>query len=188
MRCAVADGSCPGAPLGRPLHSLRWLVLVAWIVVTAFAFWVFELRDPGSSTGRRATLLTSEPDVREAEQWFRTLPAAPLAPVRATVVHLYRPDCECNSDVQPHLDRIATDYRERGVTLLRASHGLPRSIIATPAAMVFDSSGRLIYVGPYNDSAWCGVSSGFIERVLDATLAGRAPEPQRIVTRGCYCT
>ncbi len=38
---------------------------------------------------------------------------------------------------------------------------------------MFDAAGKLVYFGPYSDSARCGVAGGLVERVLDRMLADR---------------
>jgi hypothetical protein len=60
-------------------------------------------------------------------------------------------------------------------------------IEATPAALVFDSAGRLIYFGPYSDSGRCGESGGLVEKVLDRLLLGQSPRPQPFYGGGCFC-
>jgi hypothetical protein len=78
-------------------------------------------------------------------------------------------------------------YESRGVGFVRASGKLPRWVETTPAVLVFDSTGHLVYFGPYSDSAWCGVRGGFAERTLDELLQGGSPLPQRMITKGCFC-
>jgi len=60
-------------------------------------------------------------------------------------------------------------------------------IEATPAALVFDSTGRLVYFGPYSDSGRCGDSGGLVEKVLDRLLAGQRSDPQPFYGGGCFC-
>jgi hypothetical protein len=61
-------------------------------------------------------------------------------------------------------------------------------IEATPAALVFDAAGKLVYFGPYSDSARCGESGGLVERVLERVLDGQAPRPQPFYGGGCFCS
>jgi hypothetical protein len=60
-------------------------------------------------------------------------------------------------------------------------------IPATPAALVFDAAGKLVYFGPYSDSARCGASGGFVERVLDSALRGQSMRTQPFYGSGCFC-
>jgi hypothetical protein len=60
-------------------------------------------------------------------------------------------------------------------------------IDATPAALVYDGAGKLIYFGPYSDAARCSPAAGLIEGVLDRALRGEAQHPQRYLGGGCFC-
>ncbi len=134
----------------------------------------------------------------------------------ATVVHIYSANCPCNRFTQPHLARIVAGYQHRGVNFVAAVSGPPAAAVgdgvpgssaspaglqqvelhggadlawieATPAALVFDADGRLVYFGPYSDSARCGTTGGLVERVLDRMLGGRAPHLQPFYGGGCFC-
>jgi hypothetical protein len=60
-------------------------------------------------------------------------------------------------------------------------------INSSPAALIFDAHGRLIYYGPYSDSAWCGSTETLVEPVLDRALVGLATEKRPRASRGCFC-
>jgi hypothetical protein len=170
-------------------QALPWALVVAWLLLTALAFWYFELRHQRAFSTASVTLFDSEARISEAEQWARTLiPAsASTATLRATVVHVARTNCPCNRFAEPHLEKIEADYATRGVRFVRATGSLPVWIESTPAALIFDARGKLIYFGPYSDSAWCGVSGGLVERVLDQVLSGQVLRPQRLYSQGCFC-
>jgi hypothetical protein len=131
------------------------------------------------------------------------------------VVHVYSADCPCNRFTQPHLARIISGYQHRGVSFVAAVHGPATAVAsnlassarltgiqqvelrggsdlawieATPAALVFDATGRLVYFGPYSDSARCGESGGLVERVLDRMLGGQTPQPRPFYGGGCFCS
>jgi hypothetical protein len=134
----------------------------------------------------------------------------------ATVVHIYSADCPCNRFTHPHLARIVAGYQHRGVSFVTAVRGSATPVAgdpvsaaagpvglqqvalgtggdfawieATPAALVFDAAGQLVYFGPYSDGARCGESGGLVERVLDRVLGGQAPRPQPFYGGGCFCS
>ena len=191
-----------------------WVVVSVWIACTGYAFWSFELGQQRSFESPRTVLFDSGSRARSAEAWFR-VGIAPLAkggaPAAATVVHVYTAGCVCNRFTHPHLARIVTRYRSAGVEFFAAvrpaaggvlvvdsapqgvTHiALPAGnelswIDATPAALVYDAEGKLVYFGPYSDSARCGESGGLVERVLDRVLLGHAPRPQPFYGGGCFC-
>lgn len=202
----------------RKRSAYAWAVVSVWLAGTAFAFWFFEFKQQRSFETARTVLFDSGARSRSAEAWFRAVVAPQLghagAPV-ATVVHVYSANCPCNRFTHPHLARIVARYQHRGVnfvTAVRAAAGaavdLPLSapgpaglqqfelpaggdlewLEATPAALVFDVSGRLVYFGPYSDSARCGESGGLVERVLDRMLVGQTPQLQPFYGGGCFCS
>jgi hypothetical protein len=191
-----------------------WVVVSVWLASTGYVFWSFELGQQRSFESSRTVLFDSGSRTASAEAWFRAS-IAPLAngrvPAAATVVHVYMAGCACNRFTHPHLARIVTRYRSAGVEFFAAARpaaaggiavetapqGLPRVALptgeelswidATPAALVYDAKGKLVYFGPYSDSARCGESGGLVERVLDRVLLGHTPHPQPFYGGGCFC-
>lgn len=168
---------------------MPWLVVGTWLVGAMLSFWFFELRAQSSSEIKVVTFFDSDAETRQAEDWLRTLTSehAVESQAQGTVVHILRPGCSCNRFTEPHIQKIAASYGTRGFQFVRATGALPPWVRGTPAAMVFDGAGKLVYFGPYSDSAWCGTSGAQVERVLDQLLAGKSPRPQRMLTRGCFC-
>jgi len=192
------------------LTSIAWFTIAVWLLGTFGAFWHFELRDWRTFSTPR--MQSFDIDGRaQVERWFRThvgLASGP-APARLTVVHLYNPDCRCNRYTEPHLRRLIDRYQSRGVRFVAAltpraaggagssPFGLPMfssdsSLASTgvnlaPAALIFDNTGRLIFYGPYSDSAWCGGAGAKVEPVLDRGLLGLPPAAAITEVRGCFC-
>jgi Domain of unknown function (DUF6436) len=176
---------------------ILWLVVIAWLGVAAYGVWFFDLRfERQFVSTAHATLFESGSEAPEAEDWFRRHfgegtdeAAAPIA----TVVHLYDASCPCNRFTDPHLARIQVTYRPQHVRVIRVERtspigaGSPGWIEATPAALVFDAHGKLLYFGPYSDTAACGTSNGLVERVLNQVLSGKSPRPQLVISGGCFC-
>jgi hypothetical protein len=176
---------------------ILWLVVAVWLVGAAYAVWFFELRyqRPFVSPAH-ATLFESGAEAPAAEDWFRRSLAGPNIQddlTDATVVHVYDANCPCNRFTDRHLAQIQAAYQQRHVRFVRversspAGAGSPRWIEATPAALVFDAHGKLIYFGPYSDKDACGTSNGLVERVLDQLLSGQRPQPHLVISGGCFC-
>ena len=202
----------------RQRSAFAWAVVSVWLTGTAYAFWSCEFKQQRSFESARTVLFDSGARARSAELWFREAVAPQLggADARvATVVHVYSADCPCNRFTHPHLARIMSGYQHRGVGFVAAVHGPATAgagslassaglagiqqvelrggsdlawIESTPAALVFDAAGRLVYFGPYSDSARCGESGGLVERVLDRMLGGQTPRPQPFYGGGCFCS
>ncbi len=197
--------------------AVAWTVVSVWLAGTAYAFWSFELKQQRPFESARTVLFDSGARARSAEIWFREAVAPQLGGTGArlaTVVHVYAANCPCNRFTHPHLARIVSGYQHRGVSFVAAVQGPAATaadltsaadlaalqrvelrgrrdlawIEATPAALVFDAAGTLVYFGPYSDSARCGASGGLVERVLDRMLGGQAPRPQPFYGGGCFCS
>ncbi len=194
--------------------AAAWAVFSVWLAGTAYAFWSLELQQQRSFESPRTALFDAGVRSRSAEAWFRAQIAPSLhrsGAAVATVVHVYSADCPCNRFTQPHLQRIVSRYQSRGVAFVAAEPladeigrssdrgpvGLQRVALpaggslswieATPAALIFDAAGRLVYFGPYSDSARCGDSGGLVERALDRILRGEVSQPQPFYGGGCFC-
>jgi hypothetical protein len=198
--------------------AYAWAVVSVWLAGTAYTFWSFEFKQQRSFESAHTVLFDSGTRARSAEAWFRALVVPRLGSDGArvaTVVHVYSANCPCNRFTHPHLARIVSGYQHRGVSFVAAVLGpvtapaggwVPSAvpiglqqvelrgagdlawIEATPAALVFDAAGRLVYFGPYSDSARCGDSGGLVERVLDRMLGGQIPHPQPFYGGGCFCS
>ena len=209
----MPPGSAQSRPPSRPRRrtgTYAWAVVALWVAGTAYAFWTFELKHQRSFESRRTVLFDSGSRARSAEAWFQAAVTPTLihgGAGIATVVHVYSPGCPCNRYTHPHLARIMTRYQPQGVRFVAATRdvsdasaapdGLARVnlagdnlawVEATPAALVFDAHGRLVYFGPYSDSGRCGDSGGgLVEKVLDRLLGGQIPRPQPFYGGGCFC-
>lgn len=201
-------GSVPAGPrLGVAV------VVTAWLLTTAFAFWWFALKDIRPfeiPDGAQAAVFDAAGREAAAEGWFRGVRArhgGSGSP--ATVVHIAAPDCACSRFTEPHFATIVGKYAAKGVAFVVAEgrvEGLPDAVKARvrtlagdaaaadldwvrtgPAALIYDGDGRLVYYGPYSTGALCGTTQGPVERALDRLLAMEPPAPQPVLAVGCYC-
>jgi Domain of unknown function (DUF6436) len=186
-----------------------WMVVGLWLSSAALGFWFFQLREQRPFESETVSVFDAGERAASAEEWYRSsvLPGASASPV-ATVVHVYRSGCGCNRFTDPHLAKIMARYRQEGVRFVAASReqstahvqhigDLPQFTIpdrrnldwldSTPAALIYDTKGRLVYFGPYSSAAWCGASGGLVERILDRVLAGQTPRLQPFYSTGCFC-
>lgn len=193
--------------------AFEWMVVAVWLFGTVGAFWFFELRDWRPFAVQSIRLFEID-GAAQTQLWFRThigVDAQAKGSAKLTFVHLYNPDCRCDAYTERHLQRLIGRYQSRGVRFVAALtpqfanrptpvHPLGLRVVASadgylaaagintaPAVLIFDASGRLIYYGPFSDSAWCGSDGGLVEPVLDRALAGRAPLGTVPVVRGCFC-
>jgi hypothetical protein len=197
-------------PRRGPIAVASWALLIVWLGGSAASFWFMEMRDWRSF--ERAGAVFGDIDTARVEQWYRsnidTMLAADARP-KLTFIHLYNPDCGCNRFIDPHLKRLVGHYQSLGVKFVVApAHAevanavtpvnLPAisatystlaaaGVNSSPAALIFDANGRLVYYGPYSDSAWCGSTANLVEPVLDRALSGLASARHPRASRGCLC-
>jgi hypothetical protein len=189
-------------PRRGPLAVLSWVLLIVWLGSSAATLWSMEIRESR----------VDDVDTARIEAWYQSnygTPSQTGGPFKLRLVHLYNPDCRCNRLVDPSLKRLVERYQSRGVQFLAApAHALDADTAApldlptlsakrntlaaagvksSPAALIFDVNGRLMYYGPYSDSAWCGSTGSLVEPVLDRALSGLATLRRPRAPRGCSC-
>lgn len=137
-----------------------------------------------------------------------------------SVVHFWNPDCPCNRFNEVHVKKIISDYADKNVqftivvsgknTKLRKlreerarkifSHSAVKNIYSdwsmdkgppsSPAVAVINSSGELVYFGPYSLGANCSADKGkFVEKVLDQLKDEKQRQKKQLNTLavGCFC-
>lgn len=174
---------------------MPWIVVSAWLLGVAAAFWYFEFR-PQRAFAAPGYAVSGNPQQREvAQRWFRdvlSVPAAQPHSAALTVVHVYRDGCNCNRFTEQHLAEIVARFRDR-VRFVRVesgsalADGMPGWVSSLPAAFVFGADGTLLYFGPYSDAAWCGRSGARVENVIERALQGVPPLPPANTAWGCFC-
>lgn len=192
-----------------PLHRsdlLAWAMLGVWLVGTSLALYWYP-----SESGQlfeQPDRPFSAPDQLRLEEWFRRTLMGQVSGTKTTVVHLYRAGCACNEAAEAELTTLINRYQGKGVRFLAAPLadskeesvlGLPQlradsapptvaTLKSAPALFIFGADGRLLYYGPYSDSAWCGGLGGqLVVPALDRALIGRE-SARPIAARGCFCT
>jgi len=199
-------------PRRHPLGAASWVLLILWLAGSAAGFWFMEISDWRSFKPADAAGAFDAVDASQVERWYRSnIGVEPRAGAAAkfTLIHLYNPACRCNRFTEPHLKRLIERYQARGVRFLAAparayaataktpfelpairseDGALARAgVNSSPAALIFDADGRLLYYGPYSDSAWCGSAGALVEPVLDRAFSGLAPVMGLRASRGCFC-
>ncbi|WP_051231503.1 DUF6436 domain-containing protein [Stutzerimonas azotifigens] len=180
----------------RAKHLLAGLIVLLWAAALLAAFWWFEARYL-RPFDERSALFSGD---------ALALPAQLAGPGPVRMVHFWDPACPCNTGNQQHLAELMQRYgRSVSFYVLQApgTQGqLPEQLAglqplatlpgaeqlpASPAAAIWDASGRLAYVGPYSEGAVCNSGNSFIEPILEALLAGRRVEATHSLAVGCFC-
>lgn len=153
-------------------------------------------KDPAFSPRSKVFSATalSVPKTLEAEQSIR-------------LVHFWDPACPCNVGNQAHLLAIVQQFAPQGVRFYSVKRAGRRGqlpavfsavkpleeehnwapIPASPAVAIWNAQGDLVYFGPYTEGANCNVTRGFVEPILEATLAGRSVQATHQLAVACFC-
>ncbi len=132
--------------------------------------------------------------------------APPFEPGQVQVLHVWQAGCPCNGGHQVYVDEMIQRFSAEGVQFARSGQStavaLPDALQAlpfwpmpqawngwpgAPSVAIWDTAGKLAYVGPYSDGAQCSQDSSFIEPVISALLAGRQVAILNQDTVSCLC-
>jgi len=166
-----------------------------------FAFWFFQGKN------QRVYLAVTQPEA-----------PLRIQANKVTVAHLWDAECICSRFNAGHVQALIKKYQKQNVEFVivpriptgkdekaviadvhrrfgdvRVEPGWYQKLVAylpaTPAAAVFDRTGRARYTGPYSADLYCSANSdGFVEKVLDKILSGK--KKSRFITpivSGCFC-
>ncbi|MBV0934500.1 DUF6436 domain-containing protein [Marinobacterium weihaiense] len=182
-----------------PRFWFSLVLVVAWSLAMACAFWWFQLRwyQPLEHLTGDALFDSSR------LQLSRSRPDQPLE-----IVHFYDGNCPCTRFNTPHVQSLAQQYETHDVQL-RVLVPHPRQLdevrqlfpgavhevataanapVASPSALVRSQALGTQYHGPWSPGAVCAARSGdYVAQVLDRLLAGKRQDQTFQVARGCLC-
>lgn len=174
----------------------RWRLWAGGFLAAGALLLILVFNDSG--LGLRSVVFSSTalslPKTLEADQSIR-------------LVHFWDPACPCNVGNQAHLLAIVQQFAPQGVRFYSVKRAgrkgqLPAvfsavqaledehdwtQIPASPAAAIWNAQGDLIYFGPYTEGANCNVARGFVEPILEASLAGRSVQATHQLAVACFC-
>lgn len=182
----------------RRKYLIASLLAILWGSTMLAAFWWFEARYLRTFEGERAELFSG--NVLE-------LPAELQGPGPVRFVHFWDPGCPCNVGNQQHLAELLERFADTQVAFYAlqrpGSKGrLPEQLAAlkplthlggasqlpaSPAVGIWDTQGRLAYIGPYSEGAVCRSDNSFVEPIIEALLAGREVRATNALAVACFC-
>ena len=177
--------------MDKRLRKLVAIALCALLVVVALStYLLYQPLTWFDKSGALQAQLTEGQVGKRLGQWLNKQGY----PTESRVFHVMDATCACNWRTQAHKQvvmRRVTANEGTNVTLSLAElPGLKDWLPATPAVILFDADGELIYLGPYADGAFCNTESSFIEPLIDH-VSTRVSDMDagwiNTVARGCYC-
>jgi len=167
-----------------PFH---YLVLGAWLILVALAAVYFiRLRLVPFDPGQKLQGIESEQFITEIKRFTRL----DNAKFSNTVIHFTAPNCHCTQFGEVHKKAINASATLQGFNIVNVQldpADLNTIIPSTPAVLLVDKLGQLLYFGPYSQGLACSQSNGFIETALNNYKIGRSTKLILSETQGCYC-
>lgn len=172
-------------------------VLVLWFAALAGFYWYFFVspRQWFDAAGVQPHAL-SRPDVQQQlKQSLDTLLVLPSG--QPWLVRVRQSSCACERFVEQYHAALA---ERPGLPIRTATlevDQLPPAVRqqwrqwlpATPAVLVFNAAGVMVYAGPYHQDGVCSASNSFLEPVLANLAAG--PTGSAVINTlafGCFCS
>ena len=112
--------------------------------------------------------------------------------VSGKAFHFYDNGCFCNRLAQQHISEVKSQVKGRGFEnnsinineFEQFNHFIP----STPAVVLFNNRGDLIFLGPYSTGYLCTAGNGFVEQLIDRMQQDAVDKSIIIsVAKGCYC-
>ncbi|MFQ3230182.1 DUF6436 domain-containing protein [Reinekea sp.] len=103
------------------------------------------------------------------------------------VIRVTEPNCDCNFASSLHWTQLQNQYSEVEffeVNVQALDEASLALVPSTPMAIVSDSSGQVLYAGPFSDANYCNADNSLIEAYLNESLNQRYSP---LETQGCYC-
>ncbi len=112
------------------------------------------------------------------------------ASLNNVVVHITsNTDCLCQLTATRHInsvkDTAAYSGKRNETVYIENIKGLSNILPSTPAIVIFDSLGKLSYLGPYSTGIGCLSGNGSVESYLNSKNTAGAIIP--LESTGCYC-
>lgn len=104
------------------------------------------------------------------------------------VIHFSKPDCDCQKFSENHIEDINKLARANGFEIQSVIINKDDIIPSTPSIAITDSSGDVIYFGPYGQGLACSQTSGYAQTMLNNYLQGYTANLVIKRAKGCYCT
>lgn len=107
----------------------------------------------------------------------------------AQLVIITKDNCGCTIQAKPHLFALQgfANNQDVDVQTFKLNNQLTSVIPATPAAVLIDKNGELVYAGPLSEGLACSQGSGFVEMAINNLKAGFNSSLLITDTKGCYC-
>ena len=176
--------------LNNSAPSYHYWLVASWLVITLVAAGFFmsekvvEFDPDGLLTNQ------SPQEIIEALQLESvTMQGHFKSSNKATLYHIKQADCRCNSTSEPHIQTLNEQAQALGMQIidLQFTQHLQAIIPSTPATLITNNQGELVYLGPYGQGFACTEKTGVVTAVLNNLQKGFNSALVLNQAKGCYC-
>lgn len=98
-------------------------------------------------------------------------------------------ECACTRRSENHIQQLNAYALKQNISVAIIERDLASAKLVpnTPAAVLLDKQGELVYAGPLSAGLACSASDGFVELAINNLSAGFNSKLSISDTRGCYC-
>ena len=179
-------------------HRIALLLVLCWLVLTAYAFWWFHFRHLYVVNSIDQWVMFSSDQLSYSDATYHGNPV---------LIHFHDANCPCSRFAVPDVRSIIENFSEQldiriivpdAHSLAQASRifGVSAEVVsehiapvASPAAWLMDADGKTVYLGPYSDSGICTTSDSHqVSSLIADLLDGHTLTATNHVTTGCFCS
>lgn len=111
--------------------------------------------------------------------------------VSGRAFHFSEEDCFCQivasahvSDVKAMIENVSME----NITIQLSDHPEMRQLLpSTPAIIMYNTQGEMMYIGPYSTGYLCTAGNGLVEELIPHMDEKRDDPLVMSLARGCYC-
>jgi len=98
-------------------------------------------------------------------------------------------NCGCTLRANTHIAQLQTLAQKHNLSVERLANNdaLLTVVPNTPAAVLLNEHGGLVYAGPLSEGIACSTGSGFVELAINNLQAGFNSNLKLSEAKGCYC-
>jgi len=168
---------------GNPVSFKPAILVIGWLLFSAFAFWWYDYRYWQSYPDHLVQF-----ESKAIEKLYPILNTSNSE--KTLVVHFADDDCPCEAYRVAHVEDIQPVLSQsQQVTIKRSdAETLGLNLAASPSVAIWNEAGELAYFGPYSSGMTCGTGFDFVSMVF--SKLNDKVNPQWINTQGfgCFCS
>jgi hypothetical protein len=166
------------------LTKFHLTIVIVWVsfTVAAFMYFVsdklvsFDFENKLKNVGNQQLATSLKPYITPSQQ-----------SIGRTVLHFSKPNCSCQKYSELHIKDINKIADKNDFNVINVVINEHSTIPATPSVAILDTSGEIVYFGPYGQGLACSQTSGYAQTMLNNFIKGYSANIVIKEAKGCYC-